>query len=76
MSSGEGSSRVVFQVEKITPAAPLDEAGAKALEEQIARHVADDNFAEYLTDITKRVGVSVDPKMAADVAGGTADSEY
>jgi peptidyl-prolyl cis-trans isomerase D len=74
--SGEGTSRAVFQVEKVIAPAPLDEAGAKALEEQIARHVADDNYAEYLIDITRRVGVSVDKKLAAEVAGGAVDNDY
>jgi peptidyl-prolyl cis-trans isomerase D len=73
--SGEGSSRAVFQVEKVIAPAPLDEAGSKALEEQIARYIVDDNYAEYLMNITRRVGVSVDQKMAAEAAGGAVDDD-
>ncbi len=72
---GDGTSRAVFQVEKITPPPPLDEAGTKALQERLATQISDDNFAEYLSDITKAAGVSVDRKNFTAVVGGAFDGE-
>lgn len=74
-SSNDGTSRTVFQVANITAPPALDEAGTKAIEQRIASQVADDNFAEYLTGVTKDAGVSVDRKNFAAVAGGSFEGD-
>ncbi len=73
-ASKDGTSRVVFEVEKITLPPPLAEAEAKGLEQQLGTQIADDNFAEYLGGIIKAAGTSIDEKNFAAVAGGNYDS--
>jgi peptidyl-prolyl cis-trans isomerase D len=74
-ASGDGTSRTVFEVQKITPPAPLDEATEKALAQRLQGQIGDDNFVEYLTGIEKQAGVSVDRKNFTSVAGGAYDSD-
>jgi peptidyl-prolyl cis-trans isomerase D len=73
--AGDVTSRVVFQVEKIMPPQPLDEAGKKALEQRLQNQISTDNFTEYLSEVIKSAGVSVDRKNFAAVAGGTFDGD-
>ncbi|MGO9171539.1 MAG: peptidyl-prolyl cis-trans isomerase [Rhodomicrobium sp.] len=73
--SGDGASRAVFQVAKTIAPGPLDEAGAKALEQRLSGQIAEDNFHEYLVGIEKAAGVSVDNKNFAAVAGGNYEGE-
>ena len=73
--SGDGASRVVFQVSKVIAAGPLDEAGTKAMKQRLSGQISEDNFAQYLTGIEKAAGVSVDRKNFTAVAGGAYDSE-
>ena len=70
-SASEGESRVVFEVEKITLPAPLNEIQARGLEQQLAKQVAEDNYSQYLGGIMKTAGVSVDQKNFSAVSGGT-----
>jgi peptidyl-prolyl cis-trans isomerase D len=70
-SASEGESRVVFEVEKITLPAPLNEVQARGLAEQLARQVAQDNYSGYLDGIMKAAGVSIDQKTFAAVTGGS-----
>ncbi len=72
-ASGDGSSRVVFQVEKIMLPPPLNEAQAQGLNQQLARQISEDNFAEYLGDVTKTAGITIDKKNFSAVAGGSYD---
>jgi peptidyl-prolyl cis-trans isomerase D len=69
----DATSRVVFQVAKIAPPAPLDEASTKALEQELSSQIAEDNFAAYLTGIEKAAGVSIDQKTLAAAEGGSYD---
>jgi hypothetical protein len=64
---------VVFQVAKIAAPAPLNEASAKALEQQLSSQIAEDNFAAYLTGVEKAAGVTVDQKTLAAAEGGSYD---
>ena len=70
-SASEGESRVIFEVEKITLPAPLNEMQARGLEQQLAKQVAEDNYSEYLGGIMKTAGVSIDQKNFSAVSGGT-----
>jgi peptidyl-prolyl cis-trans isomerase D len=71
-AAGEGESRVVFQVEKITLPAPLNEIQARGLEQQLGRQIAEDNYSEYLSGIMKTAGVSIiDQKNFSAVSGGS-----
>ncbi len=70
---GDGATRTVFQVEKITLPPPLNEAEAKGLEQQLASQIGEDNFAQYLGGVTKTAGVTIDEKTFAAVLGGATD---
>ena len=70
-SASEGESRVVFEVDKITLPAPLNEIQARGLEQQLSKQIADDNYTGYLGGIMKTAGVSIDQKNFSAVAGGT-----
>jgi peptidyl-prolyl cis-trans isomerase D len=72
-SASDATSRLVFQVAKIVPAAPLDEARSKALTQELSSQIAEDNFAAYLTGVEKAAGVSVDQKNLAAAEGGSYD---
>jgi peptidyl-prolyl cis-trans isomerase D len=67
------TSRVVFQVAKIAAPAPLDQARAKALEQELSSQIAEDNFAAYLTGVEKAAGVTIDQKTLAAAEGGSYD---
>ncbi len=69
-ASADGSARTIFQVAKVTPAGPLNETARRSLRERLSGEIANDNFAEFLTGIEKKAGVSIDRKNFADVAGG------
>jgi peptidyl-prolyl cis-trans isomerase D len=70
-SASEAESRVIFEVEKITLPAPLNESQARGLEQQLGKQIADDNFTEYLGGIMKTAGVTIDQKNFSAVSGGT-----
>lgn len=72
-SAAEGDSRVVFQVTKITLPPPLNEAQGHAIEQQLAKQVADDRYSEYLGGVIKEAGVSIDQKAFSAVTGGSYD---
>jgi peptidyl-prolyl cis-trans isomerase D len=70
-SASEGESRVVFEVEKITLPAPLNEIQARGLEQQLGKQIAEDNYSGYLGGIMKTAGVSIDQKSFSAVSGGS-----
>ena len=70
-SASEAESRVIFEVEKITLPAPLNESQARGLEQQLGKQIADDNYTEYLGGIMKTAGVTIDQKNFSAVSGGT-----
>ncbi len=74
-SAGEGTSRIVYQVEAVTAPPPLDETQRKALEQQLSAQIAEDNFTEFLTGIEKAAGVTIDQKNFDSVEGGNYDSD-
>jgi peptidyl-prolyl cis-trans isomerase D len=51
--ASDATSRLVFQVAKIAAPALLDEARAKALEQELSSQIGQDNFAAYLTGVEK-----------------------
>jgi hypothetical protein len=51
----------------------LDEARAKALEQELAPQIAEDNFAAYLTGVEKAAGVTINQKNLAAAEGGSYD---
>jgi peptidyl-prolyl cis-trans isomerase D len=70
---GDGTSRAIFEVEKITPPGPLNALEAKTLSGQLSEQIAEDNFAAYLTGLQKSIGITVDRKTLAAAAGGSYD---
>lgn len=72
-SASDGESRIVFQVETITPPKPLNSVEARGLEQQLAKQAADDNYLGFLSGIMKTEGMSIDQKTFASVTGGTYD---
>src|SRR5262249_41788304 len=71
--AGDAASRLVFQAAKIAAPAPLDEAHAKALEQELSPQIAEDNFAAYLIGVEKAAGVTVDQKNLTAAEGGSYD---
>jgi peptidyl-prolyl cis-trans isomerase D len=74
-SASDGTSRVVFQVGAVTPPPALDDVTAKSIERQLSNQVSDDNFVEYLTEITSTAGISVDQKNLSTALGASNDAE-
>jgi peptidyl-prolyl cis-trans isomerase D len=73
-AASDAAARVVFQAAKIAPPAPLDEARAKTLEQELSAQIAEDNFAAYLLGVEKAAGVTIDQKTLAAAEGGSYDS--
>jgi peptidyl-prolyl cis-trans isomerase D len=71
--SGDGATRTVFQLEKITLPPPLNEMEAKGLEQQLANQIGEDNFAQFLGGVMKTEGVTIDQKTLTAVLGGAVD---
>ncbi len=75
-AGSDGQSRAVFQVAKVIPPGPMQEAAARPLEQRLSSQIAEDNFVEYLTGVQKAAGVTVDRKnFAAAAGGGSYDGE-
>jgi peptidyl-prolyl cis-trans isomerase D len=72
-TASDATSRLIFQVAKIAAPAALDEARAKAMEQELSPQIAEDNFLAYLTGVEKAAGVTVDQKNLAAVEGGSYD---
>jgi peptidyl-prolyl cis-trans isomerase D len=70
-ASGEGTARVVFRVTQATvPPFVATAAGAVAVEQQYRTALADDVLAEYIADVQKQAGVSVNEAAFRRAIGG------
>ncbi|MGB6428071.1 MAG: peptidyl-prolyl cis-trans isomerase [Methyloceanibacter sp.] len=69
--SGVNESRIVFQVDTITPAPPLDAATTAALERQLKQFMGEDIIGEYFSALESRYGVTVNQQALAKLAGSS-----
>lgn len=67
--SGVDEGRIVFQVDKVTPPAPLDEAEAERLKKQLGLLISEDAIAEYFSALENRYGVSINQQALAKLIG-------
>ncbi len=68
-ASGVEEGRIVFQVDKVTPPAPLDEAEATRLKDQLGLLISEDTIAEYFSALESRYGVSINRQALAKLIG-------
>jgi len=68
--SGVEEGRVVFQVDKVTPPAPLDQPSLEALKRQIKNFISEDIVGEYFSALESRYGVTINQQALAKLAGG------
>jgi peptidyl-prolyl cis-trans isomerase D len=69
--SGANATRIVFQVDKITPAPPLDTANAAQLARQLKQFMGEDIIGEYFSALESRYGVTVNKQALAKLAGSS-----
>ncbi len=69
--SGVNESRTVFQVDKITPAPPLDAMSTAALTRQLKQFMGEDIIGEYFSALESRYGVTVNKQALAKLAGNS-----
>jgi peptidyl-prolyl cis-trans isomerase D len=67
--TGVEESRIVFQVDKITPPAPLDEASTNQLKGRLANFMGEDIIGEYFTALEQRYGVHVNQQALSKLTG-------
>ena len=67
--SGVQEGRIVFQVEKVTPPEPLNEADVKRLRTQLGLLISEDAIAEYFSALETRYGVNVNRQALAKLIG-------
>jgi peptidyl-prolyl cis-trans isomerase D len=67
--TGVDESRIVFQVDKITPPAPLDEASTNQLKGRLANFMGEDIIGEYFTALEQRYGVHVNQQALSKLTG-------
>jgi peptidyl-prolyl cis-trans isomerase D len=67
--TGVDESRIVFQVDKITPPAPLDEASTNQLKGRLANFMGEDIIGEYFTALEQRYGVKVNQQALSKLTG-------
>jgi peptidyl-prolyl cis-trans isomerase D len=67
--SGIDEGRIVFQVDKVTPPAPLSAPEADSLRRQIALLISEDAIAEYFKALENRYGVDVNEQALAKLIG-------
>ena len=68
--SGVEEGRIVFQVDKVTPPAPLDQPSLEALKRQIKNFISEDIVGEYFSALESRYGVTINQQALAKLAGG------
>jgi peptidyl-prolyl cis-trans isomerase D len=68
--SGVDEGRIVFQVDKITPAPPLEGPSLEALKHQIKNFIGEDIVGEYFSALEARYGVTINRQALAKLAGG------
>lgn len=67
--TGVDEGRIVFQVDKVAPPAPLDEATLNQLKGRLANFVGEDIIGEYFTALEERYGVHVNQQALAKLTG-------
>ena len=68
--SGVEEGRIVFQVDKVTPPASLDQPSLEALKRQIKNFISEDIVGEYFSALESRYGVTINQQALAKLAGG------
>ena len=63
------NGRIVFQVDKVTPAEPLSAVEADGLKRQLGFLISEDAIAEYFGALEKRYGVYVNQQALAKLIG-------
>jgi peptidyl-prolyl cis-trans isomerase D len=69
-ASGVDEGRIVFQVDKVTPAPPLDPPSLDALQRQLKVFVGEDVIGEYFSALEARYGVTMNRQALSKLAGG------
>jgi peptidyl-prolyl cis-trans isomerase D len=69
--SGVDEGRILFQVDKITAAPPLEGPSLEALKRQIKNFIGEDIVGEYFSALEARYGVTINRQALAKLAGGT-----
>jgi peptidyl-prolyl cis-trans isomerase D len=67
--SGIDDGRTLFQVDKVTPPAPLDATATERLKQQLGLLISEDNIAEYFTALETRYGVKINQAALAKLTG-------
>ncbi len=67
--SSVDEGRIVFQVDKVTPPEPLNEAEAERLRKQLGLLISEDAIAEYFSALQTRYGVNVNQPALAKLIG-------
>lgn len=67
--SGVEEGRIVFQVDKVTPPAPLEATASERLKQQLGLLISEDAIAEYFSALENRYGVSVNDQALAKLVG-------
>jgi peptidyl-prolyl cis-trans isomerase D len=67
--SGVDEGRIVFQVDKVTPPPPLNEAEAQRLKHQLGLLISEDAIAGYFSALESRYGVSINQQALAKLIG-------
>jgi peptidyl-prolyl cis-trans isomerase D len=67
--SGIEEGRIVFQVDKVTPPAPLEATAATPLKQQLGLLISEDAIAEYFSALENRYGVSINDQALAKLVG-------
>ena len=66
------NGRIVFQVDKVTPAEPLTAPDADRLKRQLSLLISEDAIAEYFNALESRYGVYVNQQELAKLTGSEA----
>jgi peptidyl-prolyl cis-trans isomerase D len=67
--TGKGGSRIVFQVDKVTPPAPLEVPNTEELKRQLNIFVSDDIVSEYFAALEDRYGININQAALAKLTG-------
>jgi peptidyl-prolyl cis-trans isomerase D len=67
--TGVEEGRIVFQVDKVTPPAPLDAVNQNEPKRRLANFIGEDVIGEYFMSLEDRYGVSVNQAAIAKLTG-------
>jgi hypothetical protein len=65
-----------MQLIKIEPPKPLPEAASKSLNQQLAQQMQADIVAQYVSDLQKRMGVSINNTLVDQTTGASIPGQY